>query len=92
MIECPDELRGLGARLDFHSVLEGGRNPESMREAAAGVRAVAMQVFMTASRAAGISARLHAWADIVGIVDPPDDGEPGEGEQGASAGQGASPA
>jgi hypothetical protein len=39
-----------------------------------------MQAFISACRAAGISARLHSWADIVGIVDPPDDADEPEGK------------
>jgi hypothetical protein len=85
MIDCADELRGLGTSLDGQSALETHASPEALREAAVGVRAVAMQAFMSACRAAGISARLHARADIVGIVELPDDEAPDAGGQGASA-------
>jgi hypothetical protein len=72
IIDCADELRGLGASLDAHSGMEMRASPTMLREAAVGVRAVSMQAFISACRAAGISARLHAWADIVGIIDAPD--------------------
>lgn len=91
MIDCADELRGLGAALDTHSAIETRASPAAIRETAVGVRAVAIQAFMSACRAAGISARLHSWADIVGIVDPLDDGEtatisPEASEEGGSSG------
>jgi hypothetical protein len=83
MIECADELRGLGATLDWHSALESRASANVIRETAVGVRAVAMQSFMTACRAAGISARLHSWADVIGITDLQDseEEEPEAGEQ-----------
>lgn len=73
MIESADELRGLATSLEGLSAIETRARPAMLRETAVGVRAVAMQAFINACRAAGISARLHSWADIVGIVDPPDD-------------------
>ena len=84
MIDCADELRGLGTSLEGQSALETRAGPEALRETAVGVRAVAMQAFMTACRAAGISARLHAWADVVAIVEPIDDA-PGSGQGASSA-------
>lgn len=87
IIDCADELRGLANALDWHSALETHASPEALRETAVGVRAVAMQAFMSACRASGISARLHAWADVVGIVDPPDESFTTD-----ARGQGASPA
>ncbi len=80
MIDSADELRGLAASLDGFSALETRASPGMLREAAVGVRAVAIQAFISACRAAGISARLHSWADIVGIVDPPDDADEPEGK------------
>jgi hypothetical protein len=80
MIDSADELRGLAASLDGFSSLETRASPGMLRETAVGVRAVAMQAFISACRAAGISARLHSWADIVGIVDPPDDEPEGKAE------------
>lgn len=85
MMECADELRGLGTTLDWHSGLERGASPEAMRETAVGVRAVAIQAFMSACRAAGISARLHSWADVVDILDVPVENEEAGGGQGGSS-------
>lgn len=73
MIDSADELRGLATSLEGFSALETRARPKMLRETAVGVRAVAMQTFISACRAAGISARLHAWADIVGIVDAPEE-------------------
>jgi hypothetical protein len=75
MIESADELRGLATSMDGLSALETQARPDMLRETAVGVRAVALQAFISACRAAGISARLHAWADIVGIVEPPENGD-----------------
>ena len=86
MIESADELRGLATSLDGLSALETRARPDMLREAAVGVRAVAIQAFISACRAAGISARLHSWADIVAIVDPPDDENGDEPEGKASRG------
>ena len=80
MIDSADELRSLAASLDGLSALETGARPGMLRETAVGVRAVAMQAFISACRAAGISARLHSWADIVGIVDLPDETNEPEGK------------
>lgn len=84
MIESADELRGLAKTLDGHSSLEMHATPEMLRETAVGVRAVSLQTFISACRAAGISARLHSWADIAAILDLPDNGDAPEG----AAGQG----
>jgi hypothetical protein len=75
MIENADELRWLATSLETLSALETRASPAMLRETAVGVRAAAIQAFISACRAAGISARLHAWADIVAIVDPPDEPE-----------------
>ena len=83
MIDCANELRGLARALDGHSALRPEPAPELLREATVGVRAVSLQAFFSACRAVGISARLHAWADIVG-VDAEENGEPKGAERGAS--------
>lgn len=72
IIDCAEELRGLATSLEGHFTMETRASPTMLREAAIGVRAVSMQAFISACRAAGISARLYAWADVVAIIDDGD--------------------
>jgi len=74
--ESADELRGLARSLDGVSNGENTLGAAELREMAVTARAASMQTFMSACRTAGISARLHAWADVVGMVgDEPDQDE-----------------
>ena len=70
LLENVDELRGLAAALEVFSDVSADANPDYLRETATGIRAIATQTFVCASKTSGICTRLQAWAEIAGIVFP----------------------
>lgn len=75
MAECVDDLRGLATLLDWHTSLHTNASPEDIREAAVGLRAIAMQGFISACRVASLAARLNSWAEISGFIKEPEEPE-----------------
>jgi hypothetical protein len=68
LLENAEELRGLARSLEDVSGGENLPGAKALRDMAVSTRAASMQTFIAACRTAGISARLHAWADVVGLA------------------------
>ena len=68
LLESAEELRGLARSLEDVSGGESLPSAKTLRDMAVTARAASMQTFISACRTAGVSARLHAWADVVGLT------------------------